>query len=616
MMSLSIDIQDGRDRIAAIKKQALSTCCDKRWAGLMEMMALSSVIGHVIYSVYPTCAPLFHGPIVPRMGTPLTSCYIMWTRDSALDNDGPFQPNHFVPLFASSEKKERVTFADIVKCGSLGHPPKNKKSKGKERPSTSEWIAENNVQSTPFYGKERTSNETNTAENPLAKRCAGEEEQNEGTSAVETPSMEECVKEEEGEGKTVVETPFVEECCDGEQQKEETSAVETPSVEEFCNEEQQKEGTSAVESPSVGEFVKAEHAEGRTTMETPSVEEFVNEEVKGEESTAVKTPSMEECVDEEKQAEITSAVETTPVEESVNKKEKQHGQEKVQKRANEKNTFFQEKKHENTAFSTASSQSFSSFSVSLRHIMEPSLRHARRKFSSTSYPVSTSASLCKHLSKTKKEDNVHGFEKSVQGKKRKERENEESQGRQKMFFGRSQAIKSSKDELCANLPTKQGNDECKQVSSTLPLHAGHDWYVERGRNKSKNRARLQSRTTNVIDTEGGSLLGTNRSTVGGTLQQNLEAIKEKIEEKLSWKEKSRLVGIKTVGEQIYKFPILSTQEAARIFLNASKETAHGESCDEAMKRKNSMEVYEALSKHLKKILIPPPNPEVILQSLK
>jgi len=173
--------------------------------------------------------------------------------------------------------------------------------------------------------------------------------------------------------------------------------------------------------------------------------------------------------------------------------------------------------------------------------------------------------------------------KGVQGKKRKERENEENQGRRKMFFG-SQAIKSSKDELCANLPTKPRNDVRKQVSSTLPLHTGHDWYVERGRGESKNRARLQSRTTNVIDTEGGSLLGTNRSTVGGTLQQNLEAIKEKIEEKESWKEKSRLVGIKAVGEQIYKFPILATQEAARIFLNASKGTAHGESCDEAMKK--------------------------------
>lgn len=96
-----------------------------------------------------------------------------------------------------------------------------------------------------------------------------------------------------------------------------------------------------------------------------------------------------------------------------------------------------------------------------------------------------------------------------------------------MFFGKSKKVKSRKDELGANLLSKQGNDERKQFSSTLPLHAGQDWYVERGRNESKNRARLQSRTNNVIDTEGGSLLGTNRSTAGGTLQQNLEAIREK-----------------------------------------------------------------------------------------
>ena len=167
-----------------------------------------------------------------------------------------------------------------------------------------------------------------------------------------------------------------------------------------------------------------------------------------------------------------------------------------------------------------------------------------------------------------------------------------------MFFGKSKEVKSRKDELGANLLSKQGNDERKQFSSTLPLHAGHDWYVERGRNESKNRARLQSRTNNVIDTDGGSLLGTNRSTVGGTLQQNLEAIREKIEVKESWKEKSRLAGIEAVGEQIYKFPILSTQEAARVIFNASKETAHGESCDEPIRRRNSMEVYETLSRNL------------------
>ena len=73
-----------------------------------------------------------------------------------------------------------------------------------------------------------------TAENPLAKRCVGEEEQNEGTPVVETPSVEEFDKKEEGERK------------------------------------------SAVDTPSVEEFVRAVHAEGSTAMKTPSVEEFVN----------------------------------------------------------------------------------------------------------------------------------------------------------------------------------------------------------------------------------------------------------------------------------------------------------------------------------------------------
>ena len=130
------------------------------------------------------------------------------------------------------------------------------------------------------------------------------------------------------------------------------------------------------------------------------------------------------------------------MEEFGNEKEKQHGQEKLQKRVNEENTFLQEKKHESTAFSTASSQSFSSLSVSLCHIMEPSLRHSKRKFFLTSYPVSISASLCKHLAKTKNEDHVHGFGKGVKGKKRKERENEERAREDKRCF--SEKVKWSK----------------------------------------------------------------------------------------------------------------------------------------------------------------------------
>ena len=188
-------------------------------------------------------------------------------------------------------------------------------------------------------------------------------------------------------------------------------------MEEFGKEEE-GEGTSALDTPSVEEFVRAEHAEGITAMENPSVEEFVNEKGKGEESTSVKTSSMEECVLEAKQVEVTSSVETPLWRTLVMKRKKNMVKKKLPERVNDDNIFVQEKKHEYTAFSTASRPSSTSLSVSLRHIIEPSVRHARRKFSSTSYPVSTSASLCKHLTKTKQEDNVHSFEKGVQGKKK------------------------------------------------------------------------------------------------------------------------------------------------------------------------------------------------------
>ena len=77
----------------------------------------------------------------------------MWTRDSALDNNGPFQPNHFVPLIASAEKKQPLTFAEIVKHESLKHPNKTEETKRQGCPSTSNCIPEKNVHSTPFYGK-------------------------------------------------------------------------------------------------------------------------------------------------------------------------------------------------------------------------------------------------------------------------------------------------------------------------------------------------------------------------------------------------------------------------------------------------------------------------------
>ena len=147
------------------------------------------------------------------------------------------------------KRKEPLTFAEIVKRGTLKDPTKTEETKRQECPTT---------QRDPNAIK--TAKRTQlTAENPLAKRCVGEEEQNEGTPVVETPSVEEFDKKEEGERKSAVETCCVEHCCNEEQQKEGTSAVATPSVEE-----------------SVEEFVRAVRAEGSTAMKTPSVEEFVN----------------------------------------------------------------------------------------------------------------------------------------------------------------------------------------------------------------------------------------------------------------------------------------------------------------------------------------------------
>ncbi|KAJ7391189.1 hypothetical protein OS493_019320 [Desmophyllum pertusum] len=86
MVSLSVDISNGRDRLVALRQQAMSTCKNKQWAGLVEMMALSTVTRNTVYSVYPNASPamrpLFHGLIEPRIAQDASCssiCYIMWS---------------------------------------------------------------------------------------------------------------------------------------------------------------------------------------------------------------------------------------------------------------------------------------------------------------------------------------------------------------------------------------------------------------------------------------------------------------------------------------------------------------------------------------------------------
>lgn len=106
MMSLSVNVMDGNDRLRCIKEQAIHTCTLGNWSGLIHFMALSSVLRLKIFAVYPDATPsirsLCHGVVNPRESPRSDKIlHIMFTRDSALDNrkNVAFQPNHFCPLF-------------------------------------------------------------------------------------------------------------------------------------------------------------------------------------------------------------------------------------------------------------------------------------------------------------------------------------------------------------------------------------------------------------------------------------------------------------------------------------------------------------------------------------
>ncbi|KAJ7391446.1 hypothetical protein OS493_018493 [Desmophyllum pertusum] len=224
----------------------------------------------------------------------------------------------------------------------------------------------------------------------------------------------------------------------------------------------------------------------------------------------------------------------------------------------------------------------------MQHLIKPSLRYARRKFSMGKKSPSVSALLRKHLSKSDKNDD--GFKENVLKRKREESETGESKRARKPFFGQS--------NVSANVLTKE-ESSIKEGLSSLPLCTGHDWYFERGRSESKNRARLDSRAASIIETDDeGAIIGTNRSKVSVSLDENLKELKKKVETTKRLEEKSRLLAVQAVGEHLHStFPIISTQEAGRIYF-ASISTERKEAGDVVKKRKQSIEIYEVLSRHL------------------
>ena len=130
MVSLSVDITDGPDRLAALKQQAMSTCVNKRWAGLIELMALTTVIKNTVFSVYPNASPsmrpLFHRLILPRGahgGSYKEPCFIMWSRSSSFDTERVFQPNHFVTMIEKQFIMDKVkpSYSDMVRGSTVRH---------------------------------------------------------------------------------------------------------------------------------------------------------------------------------------------------------------------------------------------------------------------------------------------------------------------------------------------------------------------------------------------------------------------------------------------------------------------------------------------------------------
>ena len=88
--------ENTKDRIKVVEGEAIAGCCGKQWPIMMHIMALSTVIGRPIFSLYPECntntRALCHKEILPRdydtkkRDFSANTAMILWSRDSNLDH--------------------------------------------------------------------------------------------------------------------------------------------------------------------------------------------------------------------------------------------------------------------------------------------------------------------------------------------------------------------------------------------------------------------------------------------------------------------------------------------------------------------------------------------------
>lgn len=157
------EMTNSKNRLEAIRAEARDTCLQNNWNGMIQMLALPSVLRCPVFSVYPEAnaglRPIFHWKISPRIAevhsNTLEQIQIMWSRDGSLDArpHALFQPNHFVPVVQSSVSSDDVLLAK-KQTNEEDPPAKSKKQPGKR--DISSFFKPGNVGTSTMAAKKNT----------------------------------------------------------------------------------------------------------------------------------------------------------------------------------------------------------------------------------------------------------------------------------------------------------------------------------------------------------------------------------------------------------------------------------------------------------------------------
>ena len=157
MMHL-ISMRNKKNLVDAIQCEAVNTCTNYTWCGLLQICALAEILKDycTIISVYPSVTynlrSILNGPIFcndPPAKPPSRCLHLLWTRCGQL-NTTPgrmFQPNHFVPILNGREGTKRKDVDESEIGWTKVSPKKRRKQttlnsffvpKNKRKPSSEE----------------------------------------------------------------------------------------------------------------------------------------------------------------------------------------------------------------------------------------------------------------------------------------------------------------------------------------------------------------------------------------------------------------------------------------------------------------------------------------------